>query len=61
MIRDPRGRRKIIFVGAAGTDNAVPADTAWHLSALLETSPELWMNLQMHWDLWHAAQTLRTA
>ena len=39
----------------------VTADTAWRLSALLGTSPELWMNLQMQWDLWHAAQTPRTA
>jgi plasmid maintenance system antidote protein VapI len=39
----------------------VTADTAWRLSALLGTSPEVWMNLQMHWDLWQAAQTRRTA
>ena len=35
----------------------VTADTAWRLSALLGTSPELWMNLQMNWDLWPAAGT----
>lgn len=41
----------------------VTADTAWRLSALLGTSPEVWMNLQMNWDLWHAAhaQARRTA
>lgn len=39
----------------------VTADTAWRLSALLGTSPELWMNLQMHWDLWHAAAARRSA
>lgn len=39
----------------------VTADTAWRLSALLGTSPELWMNLQMQWDLWHAASARRTA
>jgi len=39
----------------------VTADTAWRLSTLLGTSPELWMNLQMHWDLWHAASARRTA
>jgi addiction module HigA family antidote len=33
------------------------ADTAWRLSALLGSSPEVWMNLQMNWDLWHAART----
>jgi len=39
----------------------VTADTAWRLSALLKTSPEVWMNLQMYWDLWHAAQGRKTA
>lgn len=39
----------------------VTADTAWRLSALLGTSPELWMNLQMNWDLWHAAQAWKSA
>ena len=38
----------------------VTADTAWRLSALLGTSPELWMNLQMQWDLWHAASAPAT-
>jgi antitoxin HigA-1 len=39
----------------------VTADTAWRLAGLLGTSPELWMNLQMHWDLWHAAEARRSA
>jgi antitoxin HigA-1 len=39
----------------------VTADTAWRLAALLGTSPELWMNLQTQWDLWHALQARRTA
>lgn len=39
----------------------VTADTAWRLSELLGTSPEVWMNLQMNWDLWHAAQVRRSA
>lgn len=39
----------------------VTADTAWRLSVLLGTSPELWMNLQVSWDLWHAAQARKTA
>ena len=39
----------------------VTADTAWRLSALLGTSAELWMNLQMNWDLWHAAQARKSA
>jgi addiction module HigA family antidote len=39
----------------------ITADTAWRLSELLGTSPEVWMNLQVQWDLWHAAQVRRTA
>jgi addiction module HigA family antidote len=39
----------------------VTADTAWRLSELLGTSPELWMNLQMNWDLWHAFHERRSA
>ncbi len=39
----------------------VTADTAWRLSTLLGTSPELWMNLQMNRDLWHAAQARKSA
>lgn len=37
----------------------VTADTAWRLAGLLGTSPEVWMNLQMQWDLWHAAPSRR--
>ena len=39
----------------------VTADTAWRLSRLLGTSAELWMNLQMNWDLWHAARARKSA
>jgi len=39
----------------------VTADTAWRLSALLGTSPELWMNLQMNWGLWQAAEVRKSA
>ena len=39
----------------------VTADTAWRLSDLLGTSPEVWMSLQIHWDLWHAARMRRPA
>jgi addiction module HigA family antidote len=39
----------------------VSADTAWRLSAFLGTSPEVWMNLQMYWDLWHAARARKSA
>jgi len=32
----------------------VTAATAIRLAELLGTSPELWLNLQSTWDLWHA-------
>lgn len=32
----------------------VTVDTALKLAAALGTSPELWLNLQNAWDLWHA-------
>jgi antitoxin HigA-1 len=32
----------------------VSPDTALRLAQLLGTSPELWLNLQMAWDLYHA-------
>lgn len=34
----------------------VTPDTALRLARVLGTSPEVWMNLQQAWDLWHAAQ-----
>lgn len=32
----------------------VTAETAWRLARVFDTSPELWMNLQMRVDLWRA-------
>jgi antitoxin HigA-1 len=37
----------------------VTAATAIRLAALLGTSPELWLNLQTTWDLWHAYRAER--
>jgi addiction module HigA family antidote len=37
----------------------VTAATAIRLAELLGTSPELWLNLQTSWDLWHAYRTER--
>jgi len=34
---------------------AVTPDMALRLSRAFETTPELWMNLQKNYDLWHAA------
>jgi addiction module HigA family antidote len=33
---------------------AVTPDMALRLSQALQTSPELWLNLQQAYDLWHA-------
>ncbi len=35
---------------------SVTADTALRFARALGTSPELWLNLQHSWDLWHAAR-----
>jgi addiction module HigA family antidote len=32
----------------------VTPDTALRLSRAFDTSPDLWLNLQQTWDLWHA-------
>ena len=32
----------------------ISADTAWRLGDWLGTGPEVWMDLQSKWDLWHA-------
>ncbi len=34
---------------------AVTPDMALRLSRAFDTSPELWLNLQKNYDLWHAA------
>ena len=33
---------------------AVTPDTALRLSRLFGTTPDLWLNAQLAWDLWHA-------
>ena len=35
---------------------AITADMAIRLSRAFNTTPELWLNLQRNYDLWHAAQ-----
>ena len=34
---------------------AVTTDVALRLSRAFDTTPELWLNLQRNYDLWHAA------
>lgn len=34
---------------------SITADMALRLSQAFDTSPELWLNLQQKWELWHAA------
>ena len=34
---------------------AVTTDVALRLSRALDTTPELWLNLQRNYDLWHTA------
>ena len=35
---------------------SVSADMALRLSKAFNTTPQLWLNLQQNYDLWHAAQ-----
>ncbi len=37
----------------------ITPDTAIDLSMALETTPMFWLNLQLHYDLWKAAQHKR--
>jgi len=39
----------------------VSADTAWRLGDWLGTGPEVWMDLQSKWDLWHTRRSRKTA
>ncbi|MBT6148377.1 MAG: HigA family addiction module antidote protein [Gemmatimonadetes bacterium] len=39
----------------------VTPSTALRLARFLETSPGFWLNLQMRWDLYHAAQSEQDA
>jgi addiction module HigA family antidote len=53
----PRNRLNEIIKSKRG----VTADTALRLARLFKMSPDFWMNLQVDWDLWHAAKQMRTA
>ena len=46
-----------ILNGAAG----ISAEMALRLSEALGTSPELWLGMQMQYDLWQASQKRRNA
>jgi len=35
---------------------SVTPDMALRLAKALKTTPELWLNLQLNYDLWHASQ-----
>ena len=50
-LRVPLQRLHDLIRGRRG----VTPDTALRLARALGTSPELWLNLQEAWDLWHAA------
>jgi antitoxin HigA-1 len=53
----PLNRLNEIIRGKRG----ITADTAIRLATLLGTSPELWMNLQSIWDIYHAAKSLHVS
>lgn len=39
----------------------ISADTAWRLGDWLGSGPEIWMDLQSKWDLWHARKARKSA
>jgi len=41
-------------------NGAVTPDMALRLSRAFDTTPELWLNLQRNYDLWHAAHDSST-
>ena len=53
----PLNRLNEVIRGRRG----VTADTALRLAKLLDTDPEIWMNLQNQWDIWHAARAATRA
>ena len=53
----PLNRLNEVIRGRRG----ITADTALRLAKLLNTDPEIWMNLQNQWDLWHAARAATRA
>ncbi|MGH6952855.1 MAG: HigA family addiction module antitoxin [Alphaproteobacteria bacterium] len=55
-IKVPRSRVNDIVLGR----RAVTADTALRLARYFGTTPEFWINLQAHYDLEVAKETLRT-
>ena len=38
---------------------SITSDMALRLSRAFQTSPDLWMNLQKEYDLWHAEQRMK--
>jgi addiction module HigA family antidote len=40
-----------------GEKRSVTPDTALRLAKLFETTPDLWLNLQLAWDLYHAQRS----
>ena len=51
-LKMPLNRLNELIKGKRG----ITPDTALRLSELFKASPELWMNLQAAWDLWHARE-----
>ena len=62
MGQDGRRGRKLRFIEASivGTTAAgISAEMALRLSEALGTSPELWLGMQMQYDLWQASKKRR--
>ncbi len=55
--RELRIARQTLHRVLAGTA-AVSPEMATRLARLSGTTPQFWLNLQQHYDLWHAEQAL---
>ncbi len=42
-----------------GEKRSVTPDTALRLAKLFDTTPDLWLNLQLGWDLYHAQHSTK--
>ncbi|QTA83468.1 Toxin-antitoxin system, antitoxin component [Desulfonema limicola] len=47
------GKKPDIILQIIKGEKNIDADMALRLSKLFSTSPELWLNGQMNWDMWH--------
>jgi antitoxin HigA-1 len=53
--------KRVTLSRVLNTKSGIPASMALRLAAALGTTPELWMNMQSQYDLWHAKKRKQPA